>query len=109
MRVNKLVRDRVPDELRGLGRTISVTSVTGDEYMRRLKEKLVEEASEAARADEGALVEELADVVEVLMALMAVRSTSFEALLVAAAAKRNRLGGFGAGTLLLDNGLPEGP
>jgi predicted house-cleaning noncanonical NTP pyrophosphatase (MazG superfamily) len=105
MRVDKLVRDNVPAELRQLGRQIVVERVTGDEYSRRLKEKLIEEAAEVAGSD-GSL-EELADVLEVVIALVALHGESLETLLAAASEKRRRLGAFTAGTVLVDNGLPD--
>jgi predicted house-cleaning noncanonical NTP pyrophosphatase (MazG superfamily) len=105
MRVDKLVRDNVPRELTQLGRRIIVEWVAGDEYLRRLKEKLLEEAAEVIRSDES--LEELADVLEVVIALATFHGQSLDALLATASAKRSRLGGFTTGTVLVDNGLPE--
>jgi len=105
MRVDKLVRDNVPAELSQLGRQIVVERVTGDEYSRRLMEKLIEEAAEVAGSD-GSL-EELADVLEVVIALVTFHGGSLDTLLATASDKRRRLGGFTAGTILVDNGLPD--
>lgn len=102
-----MVRDKVPDELRRLERVIVVDQVAGDEYVRRLREKLVEECQEAIGTDPTSVVEELVDVLEVVIALAAIQHVSLEGLIAAAAEKRKRLGGFCNGTVLVDNGLPE--
>jgi predicted house-cleaning noncanonical NTP pyrophosphatase (MazG superfamily) len=107
MRVDKLVRDYVPDELRRLGRTIVVTTVSGDEYVSRLKEKLIEETDEAIHAGPTTIVDELADVIEVVNALVLAHNVSIEKLLEAVLAKQRRLGGFNAGVFLVDNGQPD--
>ncbi|KJC63950.1 nucleoside triphosphate pyrophosphohydrolase [Agreia bicolorata] len=68
--MGKLIRDRVPEIVRELGHHIEVRELTPDEYAAALREKLVEEACEAERAgDRAALVEELADLAEVALAL----------------------------------------
>ncbi|MEA2569412.1 MAG: hypothetical protein QOI24_1413 [Acidobacteriota bacterium] len=105
MRVDKLVRDRVPDELRRLGRTIVVTAVSDGEYVRCLKSKLVEEVDEVVNAESAEFLDELADVIEVVRALARAHKFSVEELAAAVAAKQRRLGGFDAGLFLIDNGL----
>ncbi len=65
----KLVRDRIPDIIRTEGRTCGTATLSPGEYLTSLREKLVEEAREAAAADETALLRELADVREVVDAL----------------------------------------
>lgn len=68
--MGKLIRDRVPEIVRGLGHHLEVRVLTAEEYPAALREKLIEEAREAARAaDRGALLEELADLAEVAHAL----------------------------------------
>ncbi|KQR24445.1 hypothetical protein ASF79_04460 [Agreia sp. Leaf335] len=68
--MGKLIRDRVPDIVRELGHHIEVRELAADEYAAALREKLVEEAREAQRAaDRTELLEELADLAEVALAL----------------------------------------
>jgi len=66
----KLVRDGVPDMLRNKGVTVTTASLSPDLAKVWLKSKLNEEADEASRATTvEALKEELADVMEVVLAL----------------------------------------
>ena len=69
----KLVRDLIPDLIRQSGRTVEVRYLTGDELKAALGAKLIEEAQEAAEVVHSRkdLVEELADVREVVAALIA--------------------------------------
>ena len=64
------------------------------EFDRALREKLVEEAQEAAAADSTELVAELADLCEVMEALMAVYGIDREAVLVEQKQRRSDRGGF---------------
>src|SRR6266508_1142129 len=66
----KLVRDRVPELAAANGQPASFHLADPDEFARRLRDKLVEEAHEAAAAtDPGGLLEELGDVLQILYAL----------------------------------------
>ena len=47
---DKLVRDRIPEIIRQDGRQCGVEVMPEDEYVQALKDKLVEEAKEAAAA-----------------------------------------------------------
>jgi predicted house-cleaning noncanonical NTP pyrophosphatase (MazG superfamily) len=66
---DKLVRDEIPRIVRENGDVPVTHSATGDEYRRRLHEKLDEEVAEF---HDGPSAEELADVQAVLDALAAV-------------------------------------
>lgn len=63
---DKLVRDRIPEVIERNGETPVIHTADDEEYERRLREKLVEEAREFA--DSGDLTE-LADVLEVVHAI----------------------------------------
>jgi predicted house-cleaning noncanonical NTP pyrophosphatase (MazG superfamily) len=66
----KLVRDRIPDLATGAGQPAAFSQATEAEYGRLLRDKLLEEAAEAAGAPGPAeLLEELGDVLQVLYAL----------------------------------------
>lgn len=98
----KLVRDLIPDLIRQSGRTVDVRYLAGDELLAALGAKLVEEAKEAAvvvrrRAD---LVEELADVREVIAALMAAGGITDQEVVEAGVAKAQERGAFRSGAWL---------
>lgn len=73
----KLVRDRIPDLIRADGREPAVQVLDDAAYAVALRAKLQEEAREVAEAQSRtAVLEELADVYEVLLALA--RSAAFD-------------------------------
>jgi predicted house-cleaning noncanonical NTP pyrophosphatase (MazG superfamily) len=67
---NKLVRDRIPDILTSQQVKFGVEPMTQTEYCQALRQKLIEEAQEAAKAGEDTLVTELADLWEVIDATL---------------------------------------
>ena len=99
----KLVRDLIPDLIRAEGRKADVRYLTGDARIAALGAKLVEEAREAAEAVGGRerLLEELADVREVVAALMDARGITDEELTRAATAKAQQRGAFQTGAWLV--------
>ena len=68
---NKLVRDRIPDNIAAKGEAVSLLRLRGEALIAALRRKLVEESLEVldARASDE-IAEELADVKEVTLALM---------------------------------------
>ena len=60
---NKLVRDRIPNKLDGLGLEYKTHTAKKREYKRKLHEKLIEEVNEFV---EKPCAEEMADILEVL-------------------------------------------
>jgi predicted house-cleaning noncanonical NTP pyrophosphatase (MazG superfamily) len=69
MRECKLVRDKVPQIIRAHGGEPIIRIAEAGEYRELLRAKLVEEADEVATADDAHTPEELADVLEVVLAL----------------------------------------
>ena len=66
----KLVRDRIPEIIRGAGKEPEVYQADPQEYRERLRAKLQEEVDEVlAATGDSAVVEELADVFEVVLAM----------------------------------------
>jgi predicted house-cleaning noncanonical NTP pyrophosphatase (MazG superfamily) len=104
---NKLVRDRIPDIVRAEGRSAVTRVLNEQEYRHALVAKLVEEADEASRASPHELPAELADVFEVLRALVDASGMNWDELVRLADEKRERRGGF-AGRIYLDYVEPVG-
>jgi predicted house-cleaning noncanonical NTP pyrophosphatase (MazG superfamily) len=68
----KLVRDRIPEILDRAGVRYAVVPLAPEAFRERLRAKVSEEANEvAAAASRGELVDEIADLCEVLASLMA--------------------------------------
>lgn len=67
---NKLVRDRIPEIIRESGKKCAVEVMPKAEYRQALLEKLIEEAHEARQAAPGDLITELADIREVIKAML---------------------------------------
>lgn len=74
---NKLVRDRVPEILERQGMTALTRKLDDKEFMHALHEKLKEEMREYMACRN---MEELADVVEVINAILLARGLSMEEL-----------------------------
>lgn len=106
-RVEKLIRDKLPEIMRGQGLAVFDRRLDDTAYLEALKTKLVEEAAEArdaASADE--LAGELADLAEVILALMAAAGLSAQEVERRRLAKRAERGGFDERVF---NAAGEGP
>ena len=90
----KLVRDRIPVILEARGVTVVTRVLEPDEFGHALREKLLEEAEEAATATNDDLPLELADCLEVLRALAEEIGVTWASVERAATAKREERGGF---------------
>jgi predicted house-cleaning noncanonical NTP pyrophosphatase (MazG superfamily) len=73
MEYNKLVRDKIPEIISNNGQTPFIHLATEEEYWEKLKNKLGEEVIEFL---EKPCEEELADMMEVLSAIMELKGTS---------------------------------
>lgn len=92
---DKLVRDNIPQMIKEEGGDVEVTTYAHADFSKALLAKLVEEATEAADATtEDELISELADIFEVIDAIMADRSISPEAVLYRKVARRKERGSF---------------
>jgi predicted house-cleaning noncanonical NTP pyrophosphatase (MazG superfamily) len=91
---DKLVRDRIPEIIRQDGRQCGVEVLPEDEYIQALKDKLVEEAQEAAAAGSDDLVKELADLYEVVDALIGACGIDLQVVLAKQEERRQSRGGF---------------
>jgi predicted house-cleaning noncanonical NTP pyrophosphatase (MazG superfamily) len=89
--MEKLVRDRVPQIIRAQGEEPIVRIADPVEYRALLRAKLLEEVHEVVTADDAHVPEELADVLEVVLALavdLGVDAAGLETLRAAKAAER---------------------
>ncbi|WP_224449116.1 nucleoside triphosphate pyrophosphohydrolase [Haloprofundus salilacus] len=93
----KLVRDDIPRIIRESGERPVTNVADGEEYRRRLAEKLVEEAEEFAESRD---TEELADVCEVVDAIREALGVDDAELDRLRREKRDARGGFGRGIVL---------
>lgn len=92
---NKLVRDGIPAIIFADGHECTVRSLDLEEYRGELKRKLFEESREVSDApDECALIEELADMLEVIYALGSSYGRSALHLDAVRIEKRSSRGGF---------------
>lgn len=67
----KLVRDRIPEIIQKNDLHCEIVTLSERKYRQALRQKLMEEAQEAAEANEQNLVTELADLYEVMDAILA--------------------------------------
>jgi predicted house-cleaning noncanonical NTP pyrophosphatase (MazG superfamily) len=69
-KMEKLIRDRIPSFLEAKGIMVNKRIMDQDEFIQKLKDKLLEEAKEVKQAQKAEeLLEELADILEVLQTL----------------------------------------
>jgi predicted house-cleaning noncanonical NTP pyrophosphatase (MazG superfamily) len=67
--LNKLVRDRIPDNLANEGKRAVLTIVTGEELLQAMRRKIIEEANELATAEgKDKITEEIGDLLEIIAA-----------------------------------------
>ncbi|CAN7342848.1 nucleoside triphosphate pyrophosphohydrolase [Phenylobacterium sp. LjRoot164] len=95
-RVEKLIRDRLPEIMRSQGLAVFDRRLDDAEYVVALGDKLLEEAQEARLASPDEIAGELADVLEVAYALAQAHGLSPQDVEAARLAKRAERGGFDA-------------
>jgi predicted house-cleaning noncanonical NTP pyrophosphatase (MazG superfamily) len=94
-KIDKLIRDKIPEIIRESGIEVFERVLEKDEYLKRLKDKLVEESEEVLSAcSKKEICEELADVLEVMLALIKIYGLEFENITQKAEQKRSEKGGF---------------
>lgn len=88
---NKLVRDQIPEIIEASGKTCVTEILSKEDYIRALDTKLSEELAEYQQSKS---LEELADLLEVMDAVVKARGYTWEALTHVREEKRARRGGF---------------
>ena len=96
---NKLVRDRIPEIIEASGRRCVCSTLSDEEYLTKLDEKLNEELAEY---QESKSMEELADLLEVIQAVATARGSSIEEVETIRQDKAARRGGFEKKILLTE-------
>lgn len=91
IKYNKLVRDRIPEIIQADGKTCVCDVLSDEDYLRLLDQKLNEELAEY---QESKSLEELADLFEVMRAVVKARGWTMEKLEQVRADKADRRGGF---------------
>ena len=82
MKYDKLVRDKIPEIIGRTGKKATYRVLNEDEYKEYLERKLDEEVAEFHK---GKSIEELADIEEVLRALLNVKNVSYDEVVKALA------------------------
>ena len=100
---NKLVRDLIPQVIESTGKEFRTRILDEEEYTKELVVKLKEESEEyfAAQSSKESL-EELADMLEVIRALVVVHGATWEELEVLREKKVEARGGFQEQVFLID-------
>ena len=88
---NKLVRDRIPEIIKGNGQECVTEILSDEEYIRALDAKLYEEMEEYQRDKS---IDELADLLEVVYSVANARGWSVEELEKVRIVKAEKRGGF---------------
>ena len=88
---HKLVRDRIPEIIEADGKTCVCETLSDEEYIRLLDQKLNEELAEY---QESKSLEELADLLEVMQAIVRARGWTLDELEQVRADKAAERGGF---------------
>ncbi|MCX5518069.1 nucleoside triphosphate pyrophosphohydrolase [Kaistia defluvii] len=104
----KLVRDKIPEKIASQGEQQSVATIPQSARKAFLIGKIIEEVLEAREADnEKDRLVELADIYEVLRAIVSASGEKLDDVILAADKKRKRAGGFDDGKLLVATSLPR--
>lgn len=89
---NKLVRDKIPEEINNSdGKKANYKILNDNDYLQELDKKLFEEAHEFVEEHS---VDELADLMEVIYAIMKTKNISFEDVKIARDVKNKKKGAF---------------
>ena len=97
MKYDKLVRDRIPEIIRKEGRDPVIHTARKKEYMKKLKEKLIEESREFQKSGRK---EELADILEVINAVAKAKKTNLKEIERIRKKKQKQKGAFKNKTIL---------
>lgn len=101
---NKLVRDNIPEIIEQTGKTCVYEILSDEQYIEMLNEKLLEEVKEYLHNES---VEELADIGEVMHAILAFKGVSIEEFQQVRLEKLKERGGFAKKIFLKEVNVKE--
>jgi len=104
----KLIRDKVPQVIKTAGDEYEVRIMGKKEYEKELKKKLVEEAKELNKAPEEKLLNEMADVLELLKSISEHYKIDFKLIEEKQVQKRKKRGSFKKRLFLIWSSQPAG-
>jgi predicted house-cleaning noncanonical NTP pyrophosphatase (MazG superfamily) len=90
----KLIRDKIPEIIKNSGNTYQIRTLNDLEFEVELKRKLIEESVEVSKASKEELIEELADVLEVIYGLVDFNKINLEDIENKRKIKKEKRGGF---------------
>ena len=99
IKYNKLIRDKIPEIIESSGKKATVEKIQGEELLNLLNNKLCEELKEYEESGE---VEELADLVEVVHAILDYKKVGLEDFNRIREKKNKSRGAFKEGLLLIE-------
>ncbi len=91
---NKLVRDRIPEIIESKGEKAIIRILNDEEYRNELIKKLNEEYNEVKSASEYDIIEELADMLEVMVSIAELQNKTLADIISVKEEKKNKRGGF---------------
>ena len=90
----KLIRDKIPEVIKASGDEGKIRILGEKEYEKELKKKLVEESKEVSEAPKEEILNELADVLELVKSIASHYRISFSKVEKFQEEKREKRGGF---------------
>ena len=96
---NKAIRDKIPEIIRESGSKCNIKTLSDKEFLEKMEKKLDEEVAEYHQSKS---VEEIADIIEVLERVAALRGTSVEELMRIKEEKAQKRGKFEKNLFLVD-------
>ena len=94
MSYKKLVRDNITDIIQKNGEKPITKILNDEEYKLELEKKLLEECQEVINSNGDARIEELADVLEVMLALGKIENKTLDDIIKVCVDKRQKRGAF---------------
>ena len=94
MSYQKLVRDNIPNIIKSKGESPITRILSDKEYKVELEKKLLEECNEVINSSGSDRLEELADLLEVMMALGKIQENTLDDIINASNQKREKRGAF---------------